>query len=218
MSVTKPVFPRKSARQTRSRHTIDCIVEAAARILEEAGMEHYTTNAIAERAGVGIGSLYQYFPNKEAIAAELWRRSATTLVEDVVTASRHHDWRLAIVGMADAAARHQLQRPGLAIMLDRQQQHFESAMPDGPASSAILSCIENVLANAKVPLHQGHSAVAHDLFVITRSLSDDAATTGERNPGSLRSRICRAIFGYIRADEDDFADWCPHPAASAQTR
>jgi len=56
--------------------TVDAIIQATTYILTEDGWEGLTTNAIAERAGVNIGSLYQYFPNKEAIIAELQRRHA----------------------------------------------------------------------------------------------------------------------------------------------
>jgi AcrR family transcriptional regulator len=70
----KKLTPRKSPRQTRSAATVDAIVEAAAYILKREGWSRLTTNRIAERAGVNIASLYQYFPNKEAIAHELHRR------------------------------------------------------------------------------------------------------------------------------------------------
>jgi AcrR family transcriptional regulator len=68
------VNPRKIPAQARSRATVDAIIQAATYILTEAGWEGLTTNAIAERAGVNIGSLYQFFPNKEAVIAELQRR------------------------------------------------------------------------------------------------------------------------------------------------
>lgn len=58
---------RKLPRQDRSRALVDAIVEAAARILVQQGRDALTTNAVALRAGVSIGSLYQYFPNREAI-------------------------------------------------------------------------------------------------------------------------------------------------------
>lgn len=69
-----PVKPRKLPTQERSRATVDAIMQAATYILVKFGWERLTTNAIAERAGVNIGSLYQYFPNKQAIIAELQRR------------------------------------------------------------------------------------------------------------------------------------------------
>ena len=66
--------PRKEAHQERSRATVDAIMRAAARILVRDGYEGATTNHIAEAAGVSVGSLYQYFPNKEAIVAALLDR------------------------------------------------------------------------------------------------------------------------------------------------
>ena len=57
----------RKAKQARSKATVAAIVEAAARILAEEGLAKLTTNAVAERAGVSIGSVYEYFPNKRAI-------------------------------------------------------------------------------------------------------------------------------------------------------
>jgi AcrR family transcriptional regulator len=69
--------PRKTARQERSRATVEALLEATADILIRHGYAKLTTNRIAERAGVNIASLYQYFPGKEAIVAELRRRHGT---------------------------------------------------------------------------------------------------------------------------------------------
>jgi AcrR family transcriptional regulator len=68
-----PATPRKPPRQDRSRETVRAILEAAARIFEEEGVGRATTDRIAARAGVSIGSLYQYFPDKEAILTTLGR-------------------------------------------------------------------------------------------------------------------------------------------------
>jgi AcrR family transcriptional regulator len=70
---------RRDPAQERSRKTVDAIVEAAGRLLVEHGRLGVTTNAVAERAGVSIGSLYQYFPNKEAIFAALQERHRAEL-------------------------------------------------------------------------------------------------------------------------------------------
>jgi AcrR family transcriptional regulator len=61
--------PRKAASQARSRETVDALLRATARILVRHGYEQTNTNKIAEAAGVSVGSLYQYFPNKEALVA-----------------------------------------------------------------------------------------------------------------------------------------------------
>lgn len=78
--------PRKSPAQERSRATVDAIMQASAYILNEDGWGGLNTNAIAERAGVNISSLYQYFPNKQAVIAELQRRHATSIHEDIQNA------------------------------------------------------------------------------------------------------------------------------------
>ncbi|WP_051327117.1 TetR/AcrR family transcriptional regulator [Desulfatibacillum aliphaticivorans] len=62
---------RKTPIQGRSRETVSAILEAAAQVLEARGYAGTTTNHIADRAGVSIGSLYQYFPNKESIVLSL---------------------------------------------------------------------------------------------------------------------------------------------------
>ena len=57
----------RKPRQERSRRKVELMLEAATRILEKDGMDGLTTNAIAAKAGVSIGTLYQFFPNKAAI-------------------------------------------------------------------------------------------------------------------------------------------------------
>jgi AcrR family transcriptional regulator len=66
--------PRKSASQKRSRLMVDALLEATARILIREGFGNASTNRIAEVAGVSVGSLYQYFPSKEALVAALLDR------------------------------------------------------------------------------------------------------------------------------------------------
>jgi len=66
--------PRKQPRQDRSKATVDTILAATARVIVRRGFDAMTTNAVAEAAGVSIGSLYQYFPNKEALVAALIER------------------------------------------------------------------------------------------------------------------------------------------------
>lgn len=66
--------PRKTPKQDRSRATVEALLEATTDILLRDGYAKLTTNRIADRAGVNIASLYQYFPGKEAIVAELRRR------------------------------------------------------------------------------------------------------------------------------------------------
>lgn len=74
MPSQQPVAPRREPRQERSRRQVSNILDAAAHVFAEVGYEAATTNAIAERAGASIGSLYQFFPNKAAIFQALTER------------------------------------------------------------------------------------------------------------------------------------------------
>jgi AcrR family transcriptional regulator len=78
--------PRKMASQKRSRLTVDAILEATARILIKEGYDRASTNKIAAAAGVSIGSLYQYFPSKEAVVAALIERHTQELSQVVLNA------------------------------------------------------------------------------------------------------------------------------------
>ncbi len=72
MTTARPrTTARKLPRQERARETVDVILEATARTLVRAGYDRTSTNRVALEAGVSIGSLYQYFPNKEALVAAL---------------------------------------------------------------------------------------------------------------------------------------------------
>src|SRR5215831_15167776 len=75
--------PRKQASQQRSRATVDALIEATARILVREGFDKASTNRIAEQAGVSVGSLYQYYPSKEALVAAVIERHNRDLMQVV---------------------------------------------------------------------------------------------------------------------------------------
>ncbi len=72
--------PRKFPRQERSKIAVEAILEATTRILTEEGYDKANTNRIAERAGVSIGSLYQYFPNKESLITALMVKHSNEMI------------------------------------------------------------------------------------------------------------------------------------------
>ena len=75
--------PRKSPSQERSRRTVNRILDAATRIFHEQGYTDATTNDIADEADVSVGSLYQYFPNKDALLVALTQRHIATTTTDL---------------------------------------------------------------------------------------------------------------------------------------
>ena len=69
-----PEIKRRIPRQARATETASAILEGAAQILEAGGLAAFTTNAVAERAGVSIGTLYQYFADKNEVLLALARQ------------------------------------------------------------------------------------------------------------------------------------------------
>lgn len=91
------VVPRKRPKQERSQATVQAILSATAHILIEDGYDKLTTNRVADRAGVSIGSLYQYFPNKKALIFALAEHHANEMMQ----LAQHH---LSGLGVDDASS------------------------------------------------------------------------------------------------------------------
>jgi AcrR family transcriptional regulator len=92
MKIRKPpvISARKRPRQQRSERLVADVLEAAVRVLAREGAQRFTTARVAEEAGVSVGSLYQYFPNKEAILFRLqsdeWNQTGA-LLESILAGS-----------------------------------------------------------------------------------------------------------------------------------
>jgi AcrR family transcriptional regulator len=101
MSQKPAATPRKQPKQERSQATVEAILTATTHILTESGYDQFTTNRVAERAGVSIGSLYQYFPNKDALIFALAAHHA----EQMVQLAEHH-----LTGLGDRPIAEVIQR------------------------------------------------------------------------------------------------------------
>jgi AcrR family transcriptional regulator len=119
---TTPGHHRKKPRQARSVATVGIILDAAALVLVDEGYERATTNRIAERAGVSIGSLYQYFPNRNALLATLSSRTETQLSEDIwqaISGFNDPDLRGFVrSGISTAINQHALILPLLRVLME----------------------------------------------------------------------------------------------------
>lgn len=96
-SRSKALKPRKKPSQSRSHFTVNQILEAAAQVFADRGYAGGTTNHIASRAGVSVGSIYQYFPNKEAILVALVEQhmmSASRTLEAIIDLALEERWEL----------------------------------------------------------------------------------------------------------------------------
>jgi len=124
---------KRAPRQTRARQTVQRIVDATRELVLEVGVDGVTTNRVAERAGVNIGSLYQYFPNKQALLGALlqsyWNelsRLLNDLLEQIGDVSIEESTRL----WATAAVARFRESDALMAELLRSQGQLAS-LPEG---------------------------------------------------------------------------------------
>jgi AcrR family transcriptional regulator len=191
--------PRKQPSQPRGKVTAGIILEAAARILEE--NKTLTTNTVAERAGVSIGTLYQYFASKEAVLAALSRQTRAALVRDLTAAAvtaRSLPLREGLRQMVAAAFTADAARPRLAAMLDRA----EAALPLEDDETAIGRELRKQISKY---LHHYFpdtpmatlDVLADDLRAVTSALAEAARHRGEVVDYNLIDRMTRSLFAMV---------------------
>jgi AcrR family transcriptional regulator len=192
--------PRKLPEQSRSAATVTAVLEAAARILEKDGFEGYTTNAVAERAGVSIGSLYQYFPNKDALTMALIERESAVLLSEIALTDSMEDSQAALLHLIRAAVGHQMRRPKLARLLDFE----ESRLPIRRRNQRVAEVVHRAILRALgcrtldgLDTKGNAEVVALDVLAIVKGMVDAAGERGETEPAPLEQRVCRAVFGYL---------------------
>jgi AcrR family transcriptional regulator len=118
----QPKRPRKSPVQARSRSTVEAILDATIQVLLDGGLDRLTTTRVAERAGVSIGTLYQYFPEKHALLAAVLERHLMQIA--------------AAVEIACAGARN---APVRAIATAVVEAYFAAKMRDPAVSRALYA-------------------------------------------------------------------------------
>lgn len=113
---------RKLPRQARSKQRVDALIDATAGEIAARGLPETTTNHIAERADVSIGSLYQYFEDKDDLVAALLRRLSEEIAaaaDTTLAASMDRDVRNVVRDLLDTALAAMDDRPGLYLELSR---------------------------------------------------------------------------------------------------
>lgn len=196
MSDTLP-DPRKRPRQARSVATFEAILEAAARILESLGFAGFNTNAVAELAGVSIGSLYQYFPSKDALIVELIRRERAKLSNHIVEAiqqSDASDLKEKLKLVIHAAVQHQLSRPQLARTLEFASELIGKDFEESELQHEFEIIISNLFIHSGISHAQ---TAAQDVIALSKGMINAAGIAGESDLKNLQQRVEKAVFGYL---------------------
>ena len=142
---------KKQPLQDRARFTVAVLKEAAAHILREQGCEGLTTNKVAEKAGVSIGSLYQYFPSKESLIAEIKRDHFKDLRQSMKAAYESvKDRPLAVIVKAfiDASIEAHRLDPPLHKVLSGDLSEFKIKENDR-SKNAVHALVESLLTERK---------------------------------------------------------------------
>ncbi len=191
------VHPRKSPRQSRSMAVVEAIYEAAIRILERDGLGGLNTNCVAEIAGVSVGSLYQYFPSKEAILAGLLRRKRSELLAGLRQVVDNHAGRPLDDVIGDlllAASQYQLKRPALA----RALEYAEANLPiDGETANLKVDIANEIATLLEERGFQDAHVASRDIVGIVRGMGDVASLAGETDLPALHLRMKAAVLGYL---------------------
>jgi AcrR family transcriptional regulator len=114
--------PRKTPVQARSTVTVEAIAEATIQVLLSHGTDRLTTTKVAERAGVSVGTLYQYFPNKQSLLFALLEDhldKVSAAVEDACARARHLPLAAMVQAVVQAFVDAKMQRPDISIALYR---------------------------------------------------------------------------------------------------
>jgi AcrR family transcriptional regulator len=195
------IQPRKTPVQRRSVETVALILEAAAHILERDGLSRFNTNAVAIRAGVSIGSLYQFFPGKDAILAALIHQyEAKMLVE-------FHKTFAQLAGLSlDESLRKLVQimvathrdRPDLYRILEAAEDRLIESAGQQANEGKIRELLIKMLSrhNGQLRLRRIGEA-ADDLLWITRALMNGALARGDVAWNRIERRMLKAARGYL---------------------
>jgi AcrR family transcriptional regulator len=203
---TPEISSRKSPRQARSTELVSTILEAAAQVLAREGAQRFTTARVAEKAGVSVGSLYQYFPNKAAILFRLqsdeWRQTTDLLRRILEDATQPPMTRLRALVHAfvqsecDEAA----MRGALSDAAPLYRDAPEAQVARSSASRAVEAFMRETLPAAAEPVR----ALAADLIKTALSQLGKQFSETPRSPAEIEA--------YADAMADMFCAYLRHLA------
>jgi AcrR family transcriptional regulator len=191
---------RKQPLQDRARITVEAIVEAAAQLISAHGLEGFNTNSVAERAGVSIGSLYQYFSNKDAIMAALIRRTQEerAIALGSALAGTHNSLPDLVRAVVHAVNRQHREQSLLAVAIDLE----EARLPISDEIDAYLGGAGLALGKvfARYPNELAGvdpERAARTLPALVRSVVDSWANLAPPQPQVAEEEAVRAVCGYL---------------------
>ena len=189
--------PRKVPQQSRAEHTVAAILEAAAGVLEVLGMKGLNTNLVSQRAGVSVGTFYQYFPNKDALIVALSLREQAIFYAEAEGALNLPTGQTALKYLITVSVRQQLRRPALARALDFEEGRPAIAKELTSSKAAFHRLTQQLLSRSDIPPQASIEIATDDVLAILRAIIDAAGERDEVRRSALEQRVERAPFGYL---------------------
>jgi AcrR family transcriptional regulator len=203
MKKTSRARGRRKPSQRRSQVTVTAILDAAARVFEARGFDAGTTNHVAELAGVSIGSLYEYFPNKDAMVVALvereLERERASLLAIVEPAAKPGELAAQLQAFVETLVELHARRPALHRILFDQAAH-------PPAAHACVLRFEESLAHALAvslrharPSLRDPDTTAHLIVQTTESLAHRYVLRGihDLDRAGFVAELTRLLVGYV---------------------
>ena len=183
------ISPRKQPQQARSTELVAIALQAAIQVLAKEGAQRFTMARVAEKAGVSVGSLYQYFPNKAAILFRLqsdeWRQT-TELLRGILEDSRRPPLeRLRI--LVHAFIRSECDEAAVRVALDDAAPLYRDALEAHEARAAGDRILEIFMQEALPDAPEATRALAGDLIATTFSAVGKEFSESPRTPAAIEA-------------------------------
>lgn len=180
---------RKQPQQARSNELIAAVLEAAVQVLEKEGASRFTTARVAEKAGVSVGSLYQYFPNKAAILFRLqsdeWRQTAELWARILADTDRPALERLR--ALVHAFLRSECDEAKMRIALNDAAPLYRDAPEARDARTSAERAFQAFMQEALPTAPAATRALAGDLITTTLSAVGKRFSESPRTPAQIQA-------------------------------
>jgi AcrR family transcriptional regulator len=195
------LYPRKIPVQDRAAATRDAILQAAALVLQREEFSAFNTNRVAEVAGISIGSLYQYYPNKAALLTALTIQQHAQLlvkIERAIEKTLKLSMEKAIDKLLITVLAHQFENPELARALDYAERALTPTDEMLMQKKLMIASLTQMMSRYRDQITGDLRVAALDVQTIVQAMIDGAELRGETNRPALRKRVGRAVLGYLK--------------------
>jgi len=200
------ISSRKQPKQTRSTDLVAAVLDAAVQVLAKEGAQRFTTARVAERAGVSVGSLYQYFPNKAAILFRLqsdeWRQTAELLrgiLEDVRKPPLER-----LRALVHAFIRSECEEAAVRVALDDAAPLYRDAPEARDAKESGTRTVQAFMREALPNASEATRALAGDLITTTLSAVGKQFSETPRTSAEIEvyaDAVADMFCAYLRGSE-----------------